>query len=102
VEDGALAGLAGASGPDRSDQADAVLAGDLLLERDREVAAVDEVLLRQQVPILQVGQDAGQGLGVVDGGLVVVTSVITYGLSWSQVSVTCARKPFQRVSPRRA
>ncbi|MBB5938612.1 hypothetical protein FHS42_005701 [Streptomyces zagrosensis] len=47
VEDAALAGLANTSDPDRSDQADTVLAGDLLLERDGEVAAVDEVLLRQ-------------------------------------------------------
>lgn len=69
MEDGALARLAGAPGPDGSDQADAVLAGDLLFERYGEVAAVDEVLLRQQIPITEVGQDAGQGLGVVDGGL---------------------------------
>ncbi|WP_329392585.1 hypothetical protein [Streptomyces sp. NBC_01716] len=61
--------LSGAPGPDRSHQADAVLPGDLLLDGDGEIAAVEEVLLRQRVPIIEVGQDAGEGLGVVDGSL---------------------------------
>lgn len=57
----AFAGLAGAPGPDRSDQAGPVLAGDLLFQCDGQVTTIDEVFLRYRIPIVRIGRDAGQG-----------------------------------------
>ncbi|WP_329529288.1 hypothetical protein [Streptomyces sp. NBC_01462] len=59
------------------------------------VAAVDQMLGRQQSATRQAGVDAGRAWPSLEAAEVVATSVITFTLPEAHVSVTCAANPFQ-------